>query len=203
MKSNITKTHGQQHIKKWVSLVSVSLNSVVIPDWCSDIPSTHFFLYPSHIIYWCFVQTKSYSNVLCPNEIFVFQSNIIRWCTFFALRLFTVKYCKLLVTAEAVWLWVAARIGIVVAGNFGRNVNRLFDSCFEVREERRALRRDAVVVWGDCSEVPAGVANWGTEDVLEEGQWFRGVEFGVYILIIILHTSKPSVYIFFGGNVWP
>jgi hypothetical protein len=63
-----------------------------------------------------------------------------------AVRLFTVRYCKLLVTAETVGLRVAARISIIVASDFGRDVNRLFVSCFEVREERRALRTDPVVV---------------------------------------------------------
>ena len=54
---------------------------------------------------------------------------------------------------------MTVQIGIIVASDFGRNVNRLFVSCLEVREERRTLRRDAVVVRGDRSEVPAGVAN--------------------------------------------
>jgi len=46
-----------------------------------------------------------------------------------------------------------------MASDLGRNANHPFVSCFKVREERRALRRDAVVVRGDCPEVPAGVAD--------------------------------------------
>jgi len=64
----------------------------------------------------------------------------------FSVRLFTVKYYKLLLTAETVGLCAAVRIGIIVASDFGRNVNCLFVSCFEVREERRALRTDTVVI---------------------------------------------------------
>jgi hypothetical protein len=88
---------------QWVSLISVSLNAVFIQDWFSYSPLTHLFLYPSHNIYWCFVQTKSYGKLLCPNKIFMFESNSflsrpmvhVFGCTF--------VHCKLLQIASNCW----------------------------------------------------------------------------------------------------